>query len=200
MACFRWSAEDLEMLAGLCGDLPWPMVGDAFNRWATRAGRPHRTENALLRMCNRRGFARRAVGAWVTSDLVKNLANVSHQRLMRWIRTGELPARRFHQVGHHYIRRKDLRAFARRHPHEFGGVGLSPLVQLFDSEQLAQQIHDMGLLRPMKSKPVRCLETGRRFGSIREAARSCYVTHQRLRMVLGRPNCTANGLHWEVAA
>jgi hypothetical protein len=202
MSAARWSAEDLEMLAGLCGDMPWPMVVDAFGRWATRNGRPQRTESALAKRCVCHGIPRRAVGAWITTDMIKAVSGISHKRVARWIRAGKLKGRKFHEDGIHYIRRADLRQFARRYPHEFGGVSLALLVMLFDNEQLAQQIHDMELPRPklIHAKPVVCVETGRRYESIRSAARGCYVTNQRLRTVLNHPGRTANGLHWEVAA
>jgi hypothetical protein len=199
-AAARWSPEDVEMLAGLCGDMPWPLVVDAFGRWATRNGRPQRTENALLRLCNRRRIPRRTCGAWITTDAIMQLAQVTHGRVTRWIQSGELPARKFNAGGIHYLKRADLRTFARRHPHEFGGVSLPALIQLLDNEQLAQRLHEMELPRPVQLRPVRCVETGRQFESIRAAARACYVTHQRMLQVVGRPERTANGLHWEVAA
>jgi hypothetical protein len=201
MACHRWTAKDIEMLGGLSGDLPWPMVVDAFNRWATQHNRPQRTDSALIKMCFRHGFPRRAVGAWITTDMIKAVAGISHKRVARWIRGGRLQGRKFHEDGIHYIRRVDLRRFARKHPHEFGGVSLASLVMLFDNEQLAQQIHEMELPRPklVHAKPVVCVETGQRYESIHDAARNCYVTRQRLRIVLNHPGRTANGLHWEVA-
>jgi hypothetical protein len=187
-------------LASLWGDLPWPLVVDSFNRWAAGAGRPLRTESALLRMCERRRIPRRTVGAWITTSAIKELAKISETCVLRWIRTRELPVRKFHNAGIYYIRRVDLCDFAQRHPHKFGGIDLPSLIQLLDDEPLAEQIYKQRMPRLAKQQAVRCVETGRRYSSIREAARAGYVTPQRMGFVIKNPTRTANGMHWEVSA
>jgi hypothetical protein len=185
----------------LAGDLPWPMVRSAFNRQ-----RPHRTDAGLERQARRLRISKQSTGQFFTAGLIVELANVSHRTVNSWIKNGvggdKLPARQFGRGSSYpfFIRRVDLRQFARRHPELFGGLPESQLLQLLDSERLAADIAAMELPPPRRrAVPVECVETGRRCPSIAAAAKVAYVTPQAMHRAVtsgGR----ANGCHWRRAS
>lgn len=191
MSGHSWTTEDIEMLSSLAGDLPWPMVLRAFNNC-----RPHRTAIALRRKADDLGLLRRCVGQWITSGALRSLMGVSYEQVRRWILDPsiQLPARRWGKgrAYPYWINRRDLRAFAAANPARFGGLSEGQLVELLDSEALAAQIAAMELPRPRQPVAVECIDTGRRYASIKAAARAAYVTPQRMAVVLASGG-TANG-------
>jgi hypothetical protein len=189
------------MLASLCGDLPWPKVVTTYNRWAKPGGFRQRTTTALLRRCDHLHLQRRCVGEWITSGVVCKLLGISYEAVKRWINDDWLPSYRRGQSAAfpHYFCRKDLRRLARERPHLFGGQTESTLIQLLDNETLARQIVAMELPHPRQSIAVVCIEKGRRYASIGQAARAVYVTPSRLRVVVDHPDRTAAGYHWRTA-
>ena len=192
-----WSVEDIEMLSSLAGDIPWPLVPGRFNNC-----RPHRTPIALRRKAEDLGLLRRCVGQHITSGALRALMGVSYEQVRRWILDPslQLRARRFGQgrAFPYWIHRRDLRAFARARPELFGGLSEGQLVELLDSEALAAQIAAMELPRPRQLVAVECVDTGRRYASIKAAARAAYVTPQRMAVVLASGG-TANGRRYRRA-
>ena len=184
-----WTPEDIETLSSLAGDLPWRMVPGVFNR-----RRPHRTPTALRRKADGLGLLRRSVGQFVTAGTITTATGLSHKTIRRWIQSKELAARRYGKGGAfpYFIRRQDLRAFARQRPEPFGGLSEAELIQLLDSETLAVEIAAMGLPRYTQLVEVECIETGKRFPSILAAAAAAFVTPQRMRVVVNRGG-RANG-------
>ena len=180
------------MLGSLAGDIPWPLVPGRFN-----SARPRRTEAALRRKADGLGLLRNCTGQYLTSGALQAIAGFSRQRVRRWILRGQIPARRFGQ-GQPYvywIRRSDLRAFARANPEVFAGLSEGQLVELLDSEPLAAQLAALALPRQRQCVVVECVETGVRYRSIRAAAKAAYVTPQRMAAVLAH-GTTANGRHY----
>ena len=190
-----WTAEDIEMLSSLAGDIPWPLVPGRFN-----SSRPRRTATALRRKADELGLLRRCTGAYLTSGAISTITGFSYEKIRRWITTGKVPARRWGQgqAFPYFIRRQDLRAFARANPEKFGGLSEGQLVELLDSEPLAAEIAAMELPRPRRFVAVQCIETGRRYASIKAAARAAFVTPQRMAVVLAH-GTTANGRRYRRA-
>jgi len=191
-----WTPQQLSLLQALAGEVPWPLVRGQYNRQARSRGWPTRSETALRRQCERYHIYRRAMGEWVTAGFIRALLGISYEAIKRWVRYGWLPA--FSRETIYYVRRRDLRNLGRSKPHLFGGQDRSTLVQLFDSEQLADEIVAMKLPLPRQCKPVICIETGNRYGSIGAAARAVYVTPSRLQSVIGTHK-TAAGCTWRFA-
>jgi hypothetical protein len=125
---------------------------------------------------------------------------VSHSTVQRWIANGWLKTRDYPHGPHnvHFFTRDSLRRLAEERPYLFGGQSESTLVMLFNNEKTAARIVAMELPKPWARKPVICIERGRRYSSIYRAAKSVYVTPQRLRAVLNT-NETAAGYHWKTA-
>lgn len=197
----RWSPAEDEMLAGLAGDLPWPQVVKTYKRWASQHDMPKRSANSMKHRCMRCGLSRSAVGEFVTTGFVAEMLEICTQSVQEWISREWLPSTQYGSGRGrlHYIRRRDLRRLARERPELFGGQSESTLVQLLDSEVLAAQIVAMNLKRIGKSKPVVCIERGRRYESIRAAARDVYIDPRRINDCLDKPHRTAAGYHWRTA-
>lgn len=191
-----WTPQQSSLLQTVVGEYPWPMLPGRYNRQARVHGWPVRTPMALRRQCERLHLSRRAVGEWVTAGFIRALLGISYEAVKRWVRYGWLPA--FECKSIYYVRRFELRRLAHMKPHLFGGQDRSTLVQLFDSERLADQIVAMELPRPRQCKPVICIETGKRYESIGAAARAAYVAASRLQRVIGTHK-TAAGFTWRFA-
>jgi hypothetical protein len=196
----HWSDEELEILMSLCGDMPWPMVTPAYNSQAKGRGYIERSETALRRKCDGLGLQRRSTGEWVTTGFVAQLMDVSNSTVQRWIANGWLKTRSYPHGPHlvHFFTRDSLRRLAEDRPYLFGGQSESTLTMLFNNEYTAARIVAMELPKPWCRKPVICIERGRRYPSVYRAAKSVYVTPQRLRAVLDT-NETAAGYHWKTA-
>lgn len=198
----RWVEPELETLLSMLGDMPWLMVVTKYNAWAIAHGYPERTELGMRRKVEQHRISRRPVGAWITTGLICQLMGVSQETPLRWLRDGFIPSMRYGKgnAHNHYIKRKDLQQLARQRPHLFGGQTLDTLIQLLDHERLAAALVAMEMPHPRQSKPVVCLETGRRYPSMGSAARAVYVTPSRLQKVVDCPGKTAAGYHWAVAS
>ena len=164
----RWSAEDIEALTDLTGELPWQMVVAEFNR-----RRPARTEYAMLNKVDQLRLLRKPEGEFIAICTIKALTGYSSEKICLWIDSGDLPAIARSEATNspRYISRKSLRAFARKRPDQFGGMGQTELTQLFDCEKLAAKIVEMQLPKLSNSIEIECIETRRRFSSIAAFAR-----------------------------
>jgi hypothetical protein len=205
MKCYRWSQEEDDMLAEMAGDTPWPQTVRAYRMWAKTNGFPERTPNALLKRCKHKKISRVSVGKVITTGLISQLLGIDPKTVRQWLKADYLPYKRYGQkTSSYFILRSDLRSLARERPHLFGGQSVSTLIQLLDNEELAEEIVAMGLpsvlqASPFKAKPVICVETGRRYCSIKAAAKAVYVTSTPLEAAVKDPRRTAAGYHWRLA-
>ena len=193
----RWSQEELDQLDHLTGNIPWKYVPRTYNKWASDNGYPLRTTTSLVRKQETKGFRRRVIGDWITTGTIAKTLGLSYSSPRYWIQQGWLPATRFGEgrAWSHYVKRSDLRQFARKHSHLLAGLDRGALAQLLESEDLADYLAELPP-RHKGNTPVKCVETGRIYPSITKAARhGAYVVPQRLSRVLNT-NRTANGYHW----
>ncbi|MEB3320143.1 MAG: hypothetical protein VKI63_04300, partial [Cyanobium sp.] len=135
-----WSQPEVDRLVELVGDFPWPDVVSRYNKWARATGHPVRSSNALTCKANRLGAARIPVGRWITLALIHNTLGISHNCPARWVKRWPdilHPSQPNDDTnGRIYIRRDNLRRFARLHPEQFGGVPQSNLLMLLEDEPL----------------------------------------------------------------
>ena len=169
----RWSPEDIEALTDLTGEMPWQIVVAEFNR-----RRPARTEYAMLNKVDELRLLRKPEGEYIAICAIKALTGYSSEKIYLWIDSGDLPAVARSEATNspRYISRKSLRAFARKRPDQFGGMGQAELTQLFDCEKLAAKIVEMHLPKLSNSIEIECIETRRRYPSIAAAAREARVS------------------------
>lgn len=194
----KWSERENEMLFSLTGDMPWSAVVKAYHRWATAEKFPYRTEKALLRRVHVYGYSAKAVGEWLDPPAIGQLLGIGGNQVRRWIVQGWI---RGHQEGvKWYISRKDLRDLAKRRPDLFQDRPETNLMQLLCDSALAKQLSkSSGRLRLGKGQKIRCLETGRTYNSMADAAEKIFVVRQTLSKAMreGRP-CA--GYSWKFVA
>ena len=193
-----WSAEELDILYLLAGDVPWPALPQIYWNTVRQHGYPQRTGTALRRKCNDLGLQRAAIGRWINAGLICQLMEISYEAVQTLMRTGLLPGKRFGETqGHrYYFRRCDLRHLAASHPHFFGGLPVSNLTQLFDDAKLAAKIAALELPKHQQRRPVLCVETGTTYPSISAAARAVYVTPKCIHDALDHPTKTSASYTW----
>lgn len=197
----RWTRAEVDQLELLAGELPRLVAIERYQRWARKHGHPERSAMAVQAAIHRRGMSLRATGEWITVGLIAKLLSVRHDVPDYWVTAGLLPARAvgMGQKKPRYVRRADLVAFARREPRRFGGIPVNRLVMLLEDERLAEWIAAEYPRRPWHRKALRAVESGKRFETVREAAKALYVTRQALTFAL-RTGGTCAGFHWEEVA
>jgi DNA-binding transcriptional MerR regulator len=193
-----WSSEELTTLELLAGDVPWPALPQTYWNTVRQHGYPQRTATALRRKCNDLGLQRAAIGRWVNAGLICKLMGVSYEAVQTLMRNGLLTGTRFGDTrGHrYYFKRCDLRRLAGTHPHLFGGLSSAALTQLFDDPKLAKQVAELQLPRLQQRRPVLCVETGKVYPSISEAARAVFVTPKCISCAVDKPDKTSASFTW----
>lgn len=195
-----WSKAELNRLAEFAGDLPRPRLAGAYNTWAAKNGYPVRTTKAIWIKANKSGFKLRAVGTFMKTGAIAEVLGLNGTTIEQWgVRYSDFPR---NKIGaHYYINRKDLRHWAARHMHLFGGIPHNRLVQLLESEDLADRICELHPMRPtgleMSAKPVRCITTNTVYPSISAAARASHVTYQAIASAM-RQQRQCCGLQFEL--
>jgi hypothetical protein len=177
--------------------VPFPLIPAAYNQWAIRQGYQKRTANAIHQRARRQRLTTRVFGDWLTTGVIAKTLGVASSMPRRWICSEGLPATQLHHGAWRpwYVRRSDLVALARRRPELFGGIEPGRLVQLLENERLADTIAAAHTRRANTPKRVRCVEMGRTFVSIRDAARTVFVSRQLIQIAI-RTGARAAGYHW----
>jgi hypothetical protein len=193
-----WSAEELDILYLLVGDVPWPVLPQTYCNTVCQLGYPKRTGTALRRKCNDLGLQRAAIGKWVNAGLICELMEISYEAVQTWMRNGLIVGKRFGDTqGHrYYFTRSSICTLARKHPHFFGGLPVSNLTQLFDNITLAEEIAALKLPKYQQKRPVLCVETNITYPSISAAARAVYVTPKCISTALDDPAKTSASFTW----
>lgn len=196
----HWTKTELNRLAEFAGDLPRPRLAGAYNTWAAKNGYPLRTAKAIWQKANTAGMSLRAIGSFMKTGAIAEVLGINATTIEQWgVRYADFPRRRI--GGHYYINRDDLRRWAAKHKHLFGGIAHWRLVQLLEDEALVDQITESHPMRPVglevTAKPVRCITTGVIYPSISAAARGIHVTYQAIACAL-RERRQCCGLQFEL--
>jgi len=190
-----WTPAEDEKLGDLLGDFPWGLVIQHYKRWARAEGYPERTEGALRFRAGKHG-SMVCTGQWVRLATVRDAIGVKCTCTARWIRKGLIPV---HLEGTRsrrtaYVNREALKTFAKRYPHYFEGQDRRTLALLFDpNSPLVEQFS--GLPKAILSgqhKPVRCVETGHIYPSVRAAAKAVHVTDSAIRRAINKRGTAAD--------
>jgi len=130
------------------------------------------------------------VAEYISTGAIKKLTGHGYDRINYWLDIKQLkyiqsckPSK-----GHRFVSRDSLWEFARKHPHQFGGIGHSELTQLFNSETRASKIVAMKLPRLKRTVEVECIETGQRYKSIKAAAVAAFVNKSGISGSIDKPN------------
>ena len=195
-----WSQPEISALLELAGDLPFPMLCRKFNRQAAQQGWPIRSPGSIRTAIYRHHGSSYPVGEWLTVAQAGLMLGGSSAMVRHWVRRGWLPARTFTAVTKpfSYVSRTDLRILARKRPALFGGVPEAVLNEVLCDEKLAEHISAHYPRRQAAPTPVRQVETGRRYPSIRAAALAAQVSYQAIQWALRTQKPIAGG-HWQLA-
>lgn len=191
-----WSATEHHQLEQLVGDAPMRVVHYRYNRWAKEHGYIKRSLEAIGSRAKRAKLSLRAYGEMISANAVARVLGISEQRVPRWARLGLIEHK---LLTFTYVTRSELRRLAQQRPELFAGIKRQRLYQLLEDEELAATIARNYPRNSSAAKRVRCVETGRVFRSILEAAAHVYV-HRRAITIATTTGGTSAGYHWELLA
>lgn len=212
----KWSAEDIEALDDYVGDVPVRLALQAHRCWAKRNGRPIRSMKSFLSKISVLKLRRRSTGEWISAGAIATYLGNHSNTVVSWIKRsdeknrwidGKLHGRQFPVYSDRttgkrtcpcwYVKRSDLRDFARRNPHFFNHLDRMTLVALFDQEAAADAVlsAERRSYNSMRRR-VRCVETGEEFPSISAAAKAQPIARESVNHAVNH-GTTAAGFHWE---
>lgn len=195
-----WTKTELNRLAEFAGDLPRPRIAGAYNTWAVKNGFVLRSAKAINVKAYKCGMSLRAIGTYMKTGAIAEVLGINATTVEQWgIRYPDFPRQKINS--HYYIHRTDLRRWAAKHKHLFGGIPYCNLVQLLEDELLAEAILENHPARPTgleaSRRPVRCITTNTVYPSISAAARAAHVTYQAIAFAI-REQRLCCGLQFEL--
>jgi hypothetical protein len=195
----RWSEAELTRLEFLAGEMPLPLLCQSYNTWALKNGYPQRAKIAVRNRLQRGGLSTFADGVYLSRDEVARLTGASKVRITRIIRDRQP---RLARSGYRtFVHRGDLAAAAREHPEDWYGVGRDGLFLLFENQELAEEVAARAVRPPWSAgrRAVRCLITGKVYGSTRAAAQAASCGESTVRRCAESGRATSWGQRWEWA-
>lgn len=197
-----WSAEELELLQSLAGDMPFQLLVSTFRQQAKIHRWPLRSADALQCRARLLGLnLRHVAGTWVTTGSIGEMLGVSLYCVNHWFRRHPLERRCTGNAC--YYKRSDVRRWARKHPEYLGGIAVDRLFMLLEDRKLAEWIVENYPHRPpsrWETNRVRCIETGRVYASQGEAARAHWVTPGAIHHAMAEGYAVDGKYHFEVAS
>lgn len=187
----RWSRQEIDLLDSLIGDLPFPVLVEAYNRQAKSRGWVSRTSAAIGGRIIRNGQRMRASqGEHTTTCGAAALLGCSCARVEAWTRREhvEKVLQPLWVGGIRYIKRSAWRSLAHRYPEVMGGFSADALYSLLEDRDLAERVAHVCPYK-LNDQSVQCVETGHVYSSCREAAAEHHVTAQAISRAIreGRP-------------
>lgn len=185
------------MLRHTVENQPADRYPDIYNLWARAFGYPVRTRKALQKKASSLRITDKSSGDWVSTGYVCAVLGVTLFTPRYWTDVKGVPCYRG-VCNRRFFRRSDLRKLAKQQPSLFAGISADKLFLLLEDRPLADGIAARFPRRAMDPKPVRAVETGRRYPSIRAAAEHVNVSHHSIQQAI-RIGCRSAGYHWTLA-
>lgn len=166
-----WTEAEHDYLENLVGNYPFKEVVQKYQRKAKKEGWPRRSSDAIKVRVSRHIGSRKAIDKNFTYHTLAKILGYNRERVRIWYRQGKLAVKKVGPLTR--ISNTDLNDFADRYPHLLSDADFFGLAFLFGKER-ARQIKELpsAVTQP---RPIRCLQTGRVFPSINEAARACFM-------------------------
>jgi len=190
-----WNDREIHFLASIAETMPLDTLCHTFNCFASRNNRPQRSVLSIKRKLDLLGYSSKPeIGSFTTVALGR-LLGCSHETVRSWCKKGLEHKYRYNT--HHGIidiKINNLKSFARKYPHLFGGFNRTDLFIALEDAKLIDYILENYPKRnsAMRDKqPVRCIETGRIYGSFVEAARNYLITPAGFRSAIIRGSAIA---------
>lgn len=197
---YPWTPVELEKLDSLAGNLPLPELIKSYNSWALRQRPPlpRRSRRAIRGKAVKHKISLKCCGDSITITFTAEVLGISLARVRRWINRELIPVRRHY---HCYINRSDLVEMAWQHPLELHSIARDRLFDLLETEDVVEHVltHVAMSQGPHMPRPVRCVETGFWWPSIRAASRAVFIDPANIRKAI-RSGRTAADRHWEWAS
>ena len=190
-----WTPDEEMALEMLSGTIPFTELCKRMRTLARRRGWPVRTNRAIRVRMDRRGISQRCEEDNLTAAELARQLGINVKRVHIWIRLG-LPSRKISR-SISAIRLSDLKAFLLAHPEQIDGIAVCELGMVLGHE-VASRIQERSLSakpRRKRTRPVRCLDTGETFPSVREAGRVHYLSYSTIQDAIRRDG-RAGGYKW----
>lgn len=172
--------------------------------WARMHGYKDRTLQSIDKKIRSLGYTTKPEIMFYSFNRVAQILKVPRNTVAGWKKLTVNPLRTYQHDGKkfafNYVTKKELLRFAKQRPECLGGVDQVGLGLLLEDADLAREILRQYPKRPerqFKQKRVRCVETGRIYGSIGEAARDVHVVRQGVSKAI-KDGHRANGFHFEL--
>lgn len=189
-----WRGEELALIERLADELPGLEIIKRLQRFQRRNGWKVRTDVAILLKLKRMKISRKpTLDNFSGSDLAR-LLGVDRERVRLWTRCHELPFRRIHR-NCTAISTADFVEWAGKNPELVAGINPENLEWLGLPSELIEDVPTVRVVRSAP-RPVRCVDTGEVFRSVKEAGRRKYVNAKNIPAAIARDGSTG-GLRWE---
>jgi hypothetical protein len=176
-----WSNEEVEIIRDLISTMPPHQFVNTYLIMASNRGLPKRSDTAIRLKAYELGYSLEPEIEYMSMQKIAEMLGVSRDAVDNWRNLGLETHRRTNKPGaRHYVNRVAFRRFARKRPEVLGGTDRFGLFCLLENEKWVEQIltdyPERWYGSGKGAKRVKCVETGKVFKSMGDAARSVYVT------------------------
>lgn len=194
----HWTPPEDQILVELVGDVPSPRLATHYNHQASCQGLPKRSHAALQHRAQSLGLSLQATGRWITPWFIAETIKRHPSTVSHWFRNYPTPSQ-FRAGRCLYIRRAELKPWARKHDRLLAGASRTDLFFLLEDEDLASAIAAIPANCTTRNRPVRCrLENGLTYPSLRSAARAAGVSDAGMVKAIRAGRATVCGVRFEV--
>lgn len=188
----RWSRVELDKLEDLVGQTTFDQACRLWNSWAAQEGIEQRSKQSIAKKAAEQGISRNPWGDWLLVGEVAQLLGKHRSTIRNWVNAGWIRRRGTARAS--AVCRVDLRRLARKRPQLFGGVDRGALVQLLESEDLADWVLERYPQRwqdRYHGHRVVWLDRGLVFDSYVAASKAAHVNSKAIRqsIIEQRPVC-----------
>ena len=193
----RISKEEAKKLEELIGDYPKRLVVKMYNQWAAANGYPTRSARSIEHRASRMNESMIPVGKWLRIADIARMLGIGQTTIRSWSKTGDIAFSKFGgDTSALHAKRKDVIRFLRKNPQRVAGCKYEDLISVVEDPILAKEISQKYGQRIGIRRRIRCVENGRIYDTVVDAAKHNFVSVQRVHDAL-RHGGTAAGYHWE---
>ena len=190
-----WSEDEKHFLETLAGNFPSNELVKRFQNKSKREGWPTRTDGAVKTEIKRLGLSLWCVWDNVNPSELARTLGVSRDRVELWCEKGLLPYR-YVAGGKRAIELRGFTKFCRQHPGRLAGIDPERIEWLTRDSGVGEAIAKLPPPTLGYPQPVKRLDTGEEFPSVKAAARASCIHPSSLREAIARGGTSA-GTKWQ---